>query len=517
MPKTQPQPVGSATRSITDSEQRFQRGVFYAFIRYAVSLISGLGLSLLFAHLLGSETLGTVALLTSILGIFKPLSSLGEHFALIPSLNRQPEQSPKAATVFWATVTVSLSLSALLCLPYALMSGAILTHLYQRPDLVAALWIYMAGTYLLGSLTYLLAAPFQAHQQMKYMALMELGNGIVKILILVVMVLWLGPTVMAAVWAYVLGFFINVVLLLWFLPHVLGKSLGPVSLTGLHQELSQIYRFSLKALPGNASISVLQHADRLILGYFAKPAMLGVYTIAYGLFEKLLMMGVTYEQMVFSSASRLSQPSDRAGLYPIYLSALRSACFFLFPLLTLLAGFGKTALGVFGPDFPAGATALVILLSGTLFDGFSRITLAMMAGLGRPGLKGLIMMAGSGLNLGLSLALIPYFQLNGAAMANTLGYVATSLLCLGWVIGQFHRDQTQIPTEMKGQEEKNIHILRQIAVVCCINGALILLIDAIKPAIETLGTPWNLVGTAVFGGGVLCLYYGLGRRFVLQR
>lgn len=487
-----------------ESEQKdFHRGVVFSFLRYGVSLVGGFGYTFLFAHMLGSDILGTVTLLTSLLGIFKPISNLGEQFALVPALNRYAEREPQATGLFWVTLLLAFTSSLLMAVPYGLLTGGILLNFYHRPDLLGPLWGFLGVSYLLGNTLYLLAAPYQAYRQMKHLAVFEVVVGLGKILILVGIVAWAGPTLMAAIWAQGVGFLLNLILLLVFLPRVLGKPVGPVSLLGMRRDLAEIYRFSFKALPGNASISVLQHADRLVLGYCASPAVLGVYAITYSLFEKVLMMGANYEVMVFASTAKLHARGERVMLLRLFGSALRTSFGMLMPIVVLMIGFSETVLGVFGQEFSAGAMALSILMVGILLDNFSRITMAMMAGMGCPGKKAMVMMSGGGVNLLMSFLLIPGMGLVGAAWANTLGYLVTVVFCLVWLY--------RLPSS-SGPSWIQALGIPSLAGVFLINGLLLLATEQIKPLLP-FGT-WGVIG---FSGLVLLAYFGVGKRWFSRR
>lgn len=482
----------------TTETQRFKRGVVFSLVRYGILVTSGFGYTFLGARLLGPEIMGVVALLTSILGIFRPVSSLGEQFALVPALNRYPDKDPQAVALFTATVVLSALTTLVLSLPFAWVTGLILSEVYHRPDLMTPLWVYLIGFYSIYNLVLLASAPFQARQEMRLYAFAELVTGLTRIGLLVILIMVFGATPMAAIGSQVIAFTVSFGVLALLLPKVFPLVRGPFSRNKLIEDLKGVYAFSLKSMPANASISVLQHADRLIIGFFTTPYFLGIYAVAYGIFEKILMMGTNYENMVFASTSRLAAQQQPDMIAVIYRSALRTSFFWLLPLVILIAGFAYPILWLFGNAFTQGEATLVILIVGVLFDNFARITTGLLAGLNQPGLKTVFVVCGAAANLVLNLVLIPPYGIMGAALANSLGYLVSTVLCGLWIAG---------PCPLNIWERD---FVRQLLLLATINGLLLVAVLILRH--WALSHPLA-VGCA--GAALLLLYYQAGRLWIL--
>jgi O-antigen/teichoic acid export membrane protein len=195
-----------------------------------------------------------------------------------------------------------------------------------------------------------------------------------------------------------------------------------------------MYRFSFKAWPASASTSALQHADRLILGYFVSPAHLGIYTLVYSLFERLLMVGAQYEDMMVASASRNREEEGQRVLRVLYGQGLQAALFWILPGVMVGGLYAGVGLSIFGETFVGGSQALVILLMGLPFDAMARISLGAMAGMNRPGMRTILIVLGALVNVGLNLLWIPAYGIVGAAWANTLATLLTAALCGRWLL-----------------------------------------------------------------------------------
>ncbi len=490
----------SPLKTVVSEGKRFHRGVIFSLVKYGVRLVTGFGYWFLSAHLLGAEIIGIVALLTSILGLFRPMTSFGELFSLVPALNRYNPTQLQVKRMFWIVLGISTLTTLILSFPYGVITSAILIHIYHQASLVKLLLFYMIGFYSIYNLSMMLGVPFVAYQEMKYSAFAELMSGLTRMVTLVIFVWWLGRNPVSAILSQVLGFLVAVIVLFILLPRVLPGKEGGFSRPQFKQDLKEIYHYSFKLMPGTVSISILQHADRLILGYYTSASFLGIYSLVYSLFERVLMMGTSYEDMVFSSSSRAHALAQEDILGSIYRSALRTSIFWVMPLVILLAGFADSILSLFGSEFVQGGLALAILLGGIFFDNFGRITTGMMGGVNRPGLKAIIVGLGALTNLTLNWVLIPQLGIVGAAIANSLGYVATALLCAFWLVG------------FSKVRFFNRRFLGQLLLLGIVNGLIFAGLILFKTWVS-----WGIIGFIFFSIPTVVLYYGLGHRYFLQQ
>lgn len=493
--------VFPGTGTLHQEHRRFHKGLLYSLLRYGVSVILGFGYWMLSARMLGAEVVGIVALLTSILGLFRPISSLGEYFALIPALNRYKPGEPRAKALLKTTIKLSCSIHVVLALVFGCVASYMLIHVYHQGNYLMWLWIYLAGFYLVNHLYFLCLTPFLAYQEMHYTVVAELGAGLTRIIIVAAMVWLWGASPAAGVMAQVGGFAVALAVVLLYLPRLFPKTggSGKFSLNTLKPDLKGIYQFSFKSMPATISISILQHADRLILGYYTTPAMLGVYALAYALFERVLMVGTNYEDMMFASASRMAASGERGFIGDIYKSAVHTSFFWVLPVVVFMAIYAQPILDLFGPEFAAGTLALIILIIGIIFDNFARITTGLIGGLNRPGLKATIVVIGALSNLGFSLLLIPGLGILGAALANTLGYLITALICLGWLA------RFKMPNPLDQQ------FLVSLGGLFALNGMISAMFYGFR--LWDGLHPW---GAMLISALVLGVYYGPGRRMILR-
>ncbi|GAA1946316.1 hypothetical protein GCM10009798_01630 [Nocardioides panacihumi] len=182
-------------------------------------------------------------------------------------------------------------------------------------------------------------------------------------------------------------------------------------------ERREFWAFSAPRGVGAAAEICLEWADVLIVGALCSPAAAGVYAV---------VTRAARSAELVQQASRLAVgPVISAALAQGRLAAVRrlhhdvalGTALLSWPFFVIAAYFAPALLGLFGPDFTAGATALRILCLG--------LALSYAAG----GVQSILLMGGRSraqlgnkvaclvVNVGLNLALDPRFGIVGAATA----------------------------------------------------------------------------------------------------
>lgn len=159
-------------------------------------------------------------------------------------------------------------------------------------------------------------------------------------------------------------------------------------------------------------------------------------------------MFVSFIQAVVSfplapAAARMYASGDLVRLQKLVGNAVRVTTCAAIPVAALLALFDEQVLGVFGPSFSRGGTALSILLLGELANvasGPASVTLLMTNHERSVARASLVSVA---LNIALGVALIPRFGIEGAAVAGSASLGLLNLLGL-WILWQRERIWTGV-------------------------------------------------------------------------
>jgi len=187
------------------------------------------------------------------------------------------------------------------------------------------------------------------------------------------------------------------------------------------------------AVATTACISSLFQATQLrattaILGFFADAADVGVFSSAFriGLVTSLGLFAMN--AWAAPLIAELHAAGDRAGLQRLIVLAARGVTAITLPPLILVVFFGEPVLGLFGQEFTAGHHALIILVAGYALSALTGPVGFLLTMTGRHSSAMAVEIAMAILLLGLSVALIPPFGIEGAAIANAATAVIRNLV-----------------------------------------------------------------------------------------
>lgn len=186
---------------------------------------------------------------------------------------------------------------------------------------------------------------------------------------------------------------------------------------------SEFWRFSApRGIAGLFQIAVVW-VDLLILGALRPAEEVGVYaavgrTVLAGLFVLQAVRLAIAPQL-----SRLLSREDRAGAQNVYETGTWWTIILSWPIYLTLAVFAPVVLGVFGPEFPAGQHALMVLAVAMLVaTGTGNVSTVLLMG-GRSGWNLANTSLAVVVNVAANLALVPRFGITGAAVAWALTIV----------------------------------------------------------------------------------------------
>jgi O-antigen/teichoic acid export membrane protein len=239
----------------------------------------------------------------------------------------------------------------------------------------------------------------------------------------------------AAAWVY-LASTLSVCLtgfLLWrrTLPRARSASTTPLSLRQLLGTAMPMYGSAIADV-------VMTFADVLILGLFATASEVGIYTAAArtALLTRFLLLANS--SVAAPRFAALHAANDREGVARLALRSTWLTTISSLPLLLIFMIFPAPILSVFGPQFEAGAQALLILSLGQFVNAATGPVGYLLNMSGYHRIEGRIAVVGAVLTVALCFALIPLWGILGAAAANAIATASCNLLrvyyahtCLG--------------------------------------------------------------------------------------
>lgn len=166
----------------------------------------------------------------------------------------------------------------------------------------------------------------------------------------------------------------------------------------------------------------------LFLGALSSATSVGIFAIA----NQVTLVGSMFHQSVAASSmpvfAELADRKDRSGAERLYRTTSKWTFTLNLPLFCLVVAFPEALLSVFGREFEAGSTALIILAWGALANAATGTSGAILDMAGHTRVKFLNSSLSLGLAIGLSLLLIPSLGIVGAAIASVGSIVFVNLL-----------------------------------------------------------------------------------------
>ena len=192
---------------------------------------------------------------------------------------------------------------------------------------------------------------------------------------------------------------------------------------------------------GGAQI-VLGQTDIVMLGAMRGAHEVGLYAVANRLAFLLVYVVMAGETILAPIISRLYSNNERKRLQKILTRAVRLSLLAIFPFGLLLILKGESILLIFGDEFSAAKTALIILTCGRILDvafGSAALILAMV---NCERIVAVVFTIIAGTNILFNALLIPRYGLDGAAIASVISLTLAKLFLSIYLIKKTGIDTT---------------------------------------------------------------------------
>ncbi|HXG41687.1 MAG TPA: oligosaccharide flippase family protein [Dehalococcoidia bacterium] len=400
----------------------------------------------LLAQALGDAGLGTYSLFYTSVLVAAGVANLGVGPASVYYLNRGAyplERLLGGALCLWSAVTLlwglGVALFAFVHAPDAFVSGrAFWLYVPAVPALLAYLFLValLQGQERFGAI-FLAGASQGTSSVVSLGALWALG----RLDVFAAVASWVGSFVLADAIALVL--------------------LGPWRLRWgevLHRPwvaLRDQVRYGVQGQLGNLAQLLNYRLDHYLVGAFAGRAAVGHYAVAVGLAESLwwLASAVSYvllprlSGMGRGEATALAQSAARSTFLVSMGGAAALAA--VSPLLVTL---------LFGPEFRASVVPLLLLLPGSVANGVTIVLGSYLYGRGRPLYQTAAVLAALLATVVLDVALIPWLEVPGAAIASSLAYNTGLAAALFF----YRRVSGQPLSGLLGPSASDVEMVRQV-------------------------------------------------------
>ncbi len=244
-------------------------------------------------------------------------------------------------------------------------------------------------------------------------------------LIFSVIFLLMGLSVVGVLIAQNIGLAITVGMLFYFV-HQLFPLKRPINQA--KREFRELFRFSLPVYLTRVLNSFSGSLESLVLGVMGLVSGIGIYTTAMRLSGIGEIFHRSLQKIAMPMISDLYSRHEMNQLKRFYRTTTKWDLTFNLPIFLTITFFAAPLMSIFGEEFEAGTTGLIILAFGTLLNTSTGVCGAMITMTGYTKLTFINSIISLGVNIFLDVLLIPKWGIVGAALAITLTIFVTNTL-----------------------------------------------------------------------------------------
>lgn len=390
---------------------KFTKNTTITFVTRVLTLIAGLATSVIIARLLGPEGKGIYALAILLPSLITAFTNLGIGSATVYYIGRGKYPHKE---VFGNNVVMSLTLGV-----FSMAIGLVIIYFFRDP-----VFSGISRRYLLLTLAVIPSNLFFSYttnvllglQRIKEYNLAAIAQT-ASFLGLIAITLWgLSAGITGAILAGIMAnLLVNLLLFFW-----IKRITSGISFQLNRNYIKDISLYGIKAHSSNLLSFLHLRLDILLIGAFMNPLVVGYYSIAVGVTEKLWLLSQSTSTVLFPKVASEKDEKRRKEFTPIvsrnvlFITALGALVIFFFSRWIIVLLFSEAYLPAVRP--------LQILLIGTVAVSVSRVLGNDFAGRGQPMLNTYLNIIATGVNLSLNILWIPRFGIDGAAWATTVSY-----------------------------------------------------------------------------------------------
>lgn len=458
-------------------------------------------INMLLARFLGTERYGVFVLgltLVQFLVLLTTFGFKGSIHKYLPLFIAEKNPLHIKKLVFLGTIIV-LSSSFFIMLVLNIFSGSI-GDLFGSTDL-ASLMLFFSVLVVLISFTTLVGSMLNGFQKGWHNAV--LTNGVNKILILMIFLLYLGCfgfRIRGILYAYMLSYLITLMLMGALVYEEYKRNTrGADQGEDTSFNTKGIIHLSLTlVMTGIVSRCILQ-GDRIIIGLFRHKGELGIYNIAAQISFLSICVLQFFSFIFLPIASGMFSTDDWRQINSFFSSITRWCILFSVPLVAGTVIYGMTILSIFGPEYTNAYVSLVILsLCWYIYITIGPVgPLLVLTESHKYHMYNNILVASG--NIALNIILIPLIGIAGAACATLIS------IGLGHVL-KFLRVRKELSIEVN---KNNI-----VCSLVCLTGCMILCftVKTIIRHVAEVTIWWVILNIGLLYAAVLILFIRSGRQ-----
>ncbi len=387
-------------------KKRIVQNTAIQIIITVINLLAGVFLLSLVARYLGKTTLGKYSFISSFYSFFITFLDLGVSTILLREVSQNREEAGKLLSNL---VTYKLFLSLLL----SLLAVAV-AIIYPFPnDLRMAICLYSPILIILAFSSFQII--FQADLRLGYIALASLFWRISSVLFILLSI-WLNLGLAAIVFSFVLAELVKSAALYLFSGKFVKIKIPTLEINLWIRVLKASFPLAIGSIFG----AVIRNIDVMMITRMRGFAEVGLYTVAYRIFDMSLTLPIALIVSVFPLMSKFYK-EDLSMLQKIHQKTfdILSVCGILLAALVVVLA-DKIIILIFGPTYINSSFALRMLIFSSLFVYISIGTGTLLIAAGKQIIQMWLVILSAILSIILNYILIRHFGLNGAAITNVI-------------------------------------------------------------------------------------------------
>ncbi|AKB86160.1 polysaccharide biosynthesis C-terminal domain-containing protein [Methanococcoides methylutens] len=192
--------------------------------------------------------------------------------------------------------------------------------------------------------------------------------------------------------------------------------------------LTNIWDFGKRSFIINIGNQIHTWGDSFLIGIFLTASSVGIYSVAYTLFEAIRQIPRYFYEIIYPILTKLASTNDKQKVSFILNNIIRISCVPLCIVTFFVFIFSENIILTFyGSEYNLASTVLQILSIIFLFLPFMVLIFALMS-INKPEINSKCMMLSTLLNIILNLLFIPIYGINGAALATLFSMIIYYIL-----------------------------------------------------------------------------------------
>jgi len=363
-----------------------------------------------FAHILGPAILGSYYLFLSYYGVFSLIGDGGLGGAVTKRISEGTDQGEFfSAFIILRIVLLTVSVTALLFLAP-----------YLKDFLSSGLLLWLILALIAGTIAGVASSGVYGSAKVGVAQISDLLSNIVRILVQIIAT-FLGYAAAGLAGGFVIGLLAGFALNYYYLP------LKPVKFGAYH--IKSLFSFSFWIFLTSSGFTIFATADTILIGYYLSNADVGIYRVAYQITGAVLFIATALNTALFPRMSRWNTDGDLLSISSALTRAISFSLMLAIPVVV-----GGIILGdrllyyLYGADFVAGTSALVVLLVMQIFSVFVTLQILCLNAMNYPKNSFIATSLAAVINIGLNIILIPFMGILGAAIATLISVTLNATL-----------------------------------------------------------------------------------------